>query len=231
MTVYKIRKLLITFGDPKRHEQIRYYFNHTGLKMYGVNTGDKKRIARNWLMENKKTPPKIKSKIVRQLYLGESFDEKILASFISDNQVDIIKEFLQKDLDLFIKEVDNWAVSDCLSDILAQWVLISPKPRVKYLKQLIKSKNLWARRQALVVSFYLNFTQSKIDYSQLVFELVEKTKHEKHPMIVKAVSWALRGLVKYHSGELRNYLKINLLTLPSLARREVVKKLETGKKN
>lgn len=199
--------------------------------MYGVKTGDLKKIAKKWLKENKDEDPKIKAETIKKLYLAESFDEKILASFICDKQPDIIKEFLQKDFDLFIKEVDNWAVSDCLSDILAQWVLINPKLRINYLKKLIKSKNLWARRQALVVSFYLNFTQNEVDYSNLVFEFVEKTKQEKHPMIVKAVSWALRGLVKYHSSALRKYLDENLQTLPSLARREVVKKLETGKKN
>lgn len=223
--------LLEQYGNPEEYEKIRYYFNHTPLKMYGVSLGPLRKIAE----ERKKKLADENSRevisLITKLYCGLSFDERMLGSIILDENSPLIKHLTEKDFNVFIRQVDNWAVSDFLSDVLGQWVLTEPKRGVKYLKRLIESNNLWSRRQALVASFYINFKQKEINFSDLVIDFVEKTKHEKkNPMIVKAISWALRGLTKYHSEILRKYLKEQSATLPSLARREATKKLETGRK-
>ena len=49
-------------------------------------------------------------------------------------------------------------------------------------------------------------------------------------MISKAISWVLRSLIKHHRKLVADYLTSNVATLPKIAVRETLIKLETGKK-
>jgi len=55
-------------------------------------------------------------------------------------------------------------------------------------------------------------------------------KSEKEVLITKAISWTLRSMVKLHRTPLKNYLAKNKQTLPAIAMRETLTKLQTGKK-
>lgn len=50
-------------------------------------------------------------------------------------------------------------------------------------------------------------------------------------MVVKAVSWALRALAKRAPGAVRSFLAAEGATAPALVRREVWRKLTTGRKS
>jgi len=67
--------------------------------------------------------------------------------------------------------------------------------------------------------------------SKLAFENIENLKSEKEILITKAVSWLLRSLVKFHKNEVAIYLKENKVSLPKIAYREALAKVETGRKN
>jgi 3-methyladenine DNA glycosylase AlkD len=54
---------------------------------------------------------------------------------------------------------------------------------------------------------------------------------DRDPMVVKALSWALRELAKREPAAVRAYLAANAARLPALVRREVGNKLATGLKN
>ncbi len=56
-------------------------------------------------------------------------------------------------------------------------------------------------------------------------------KEDRHPAVVKAVSWTLRSLVAWDPAGVRSYLEANTSVLPPLVRREVRNKLDTGVKN
>jgi 3-methyladenine DNA glycosylase AlkD len=56
-------------------------------------------------------------------------------------------------------------------------------------------------------------------------------KGDRDPMVVKALSWALRVLARPEPGAVRAYVGRNADLLPALALREVRNKLETGLKN
>jgi hypothetical protein len=49
-------------------------------------------------------------------------------------------------------------------------------------------------------------------------------------MVVKALSWALRALVRADREAVERYLEVNDAALPSLVKREVRTKLQTGRK-
>jgi 3-methyladenine DNA glycosylase AlkD len=64
----------------------------------------------------------------------------------------------------------------------------------------------------------------------LTFQLVNRIKSEKEILITKAISWILRSMVNLHLIPLKNYLAKNKQTLPAIAVRETLTKLQTGKK-
>jgi 3-methyladenine DNA glycosylase AlkD len=49
-------------------------------------------------------------------------------------------------------------------------------------------------------------------------------------MVAKALSWALRALVGVDRKAVERYLEVNDADLPSLVKREVRTKLQTGRK-
>jgi len=65
----------------------------------------------------------------------------------------------------------------------------------------------------------------------LTLELVDRVKEERHPMITKAVSWALREMTKSHPDQVAAYLEENRELLAAHIVREVNNKLRTGLKS
>ena len=55
--------------------------------------------------------------------------------------------------------------------------------------------------------------------------------HDSEPMVAKALSWALRALIAVDRKGVQGFLDEHEGSLPSLVKREVRTKLETGKKN
>ena len=115
--------------------------------------------------------------------------------------------------------------------ILGHWILADADQRVKYLWRLIADEDVWSRRLALVATVPLNRGEAGVAFPDLTLSLVEQVKAERHPMITKAVSWALREMVRHHRKRVVAYLKANRETLAALVVREVGNKLRTGLKS
>jgi 3-methyladenine DNA glycosylase AlkD len=97
------------------------------------------------------------------------------------------------------------------------------------LLQLNKSKNINKRRASIVLlCLPLRIHDNRIP--PVAFSLIDNLKHEKEILITKAISWVLRSMVKHHREALEEYLHENKETLPSIAVRETLMKLKTGKK-
>ncbi len=93
-----------------------------------------------------------------------------------------------------------------------------------------KSKNINKRRASIV--FFCS-PLSKIEnkeISQTALQIVDTLKAEREILITKAISWILRSMVRYNREMVEIYLKENAASLPKIALRETLVKLETGKK-
>ncbi|MEZ5594815.1 MAG: DNA alkylation repair protein [Pseudomonadales bacterium] len=66
---------------------------------------------------------------------------------------------------------------------------------------------------------------------QRTLAVVDRLKHDREDMVVKAVSWALRSLVAWDRTAVDRYLAANAAILHARVRREVGNKLRTGRKN
>ena len=167
---------------------------------------------------------------IEELYKGGSFEEMHLVCYLLSKRKSVLELIKWPLLKKWSESVDNWAINDNLSClVIGPWVLLDFEGRVKYLERLIVSKNLWDKRLALVSIIIPN--RHGLGWEKTL-EFVEIVVKERNPMIVKAVSWVLREMVrKGAASEVKTFLERNKTVLAPLVVREVNNKITTGLKN
>jgi 3-methyladenine DNA glycosylase AlkD len=95
-----------------------------------------------------------------------------------------------------------------------------------------RSPDRWWRRAALVSTVPLNSrAQGGAGDVRRTLRVCRMLEADRDPMVVKALSWALRELAKRDPGAVRRHLSARAGALPALVLREVRNKLDTGLKN
>lgn len=134
--------------------------------------------------------------------------------------------------DRWRRKVDNWGLTHGLGiNILAPWLLADPHARLSRSWDLIADEDAWSRRVALVATVPINRGHTGFTIPDLTLELVDRVTEERHPMITKAVSWALQEMIKKHPDQVAAYLEENQEVLAAHVVREVSNKLRTGLKS
>ena len=92
--------------------------------------------------------------------------------------------------------------------------------------------DVWWRRAAVVCTVALN-TKSKGGKGDTVktLRICEALADDQEIMVQKAISWAIRELVPWDRAAVESFLAKYGDRVSSLVKREVEKKLRTGKKN
>ncbi len=123
-----------------------------------------------------------------------------------------------------LKGVNNWDLVDLSApNIVGAYLLNKPK---NILAKLVRSKNLWARRIAIVAT--LTFIRD----GQLneTFKLTKLLLKDKHDLIHKAMGWMLRETGKKDLPALEHFLQTNYSSLPRTTLRYAIERLPTSKR-
>lgn len=204
----------------------------TGLKVYGVRVPRLRDIARDWQQAHKQVPREDLLALFETLWAGESREERILALALLQRVPRHIPHLTWAQFDRWRRDLDNWELTDGLGvKILGGWVLSDPEARLGHLEALIADEEVWSRRLALVATVWLNRGRKDASFPDFTLALVDRVKAERHPMITKAVSWALRELSRKHPDLVATYLEDNREALAGHVQREVSNKLRTGLKS
>jgi 3-methyladenine DNA glycosylase AlkD len=204
----------------------------TGLKMYGVRVPHLRGISRDWQRAHKKIAREELMALVEALWDGESREERVLALELLQRYKRWVPDLTWAHFERWRRYLDNWEVTDGLGvRILGPWLLGDPEGRLDHLWDLIADEDVWSRRLALVSTVWLNRGQKDVSHPELTRQLVDRVKEERHPMITKAVSWALREMSKRHPDQVAAYLEENREVLAAHVVREVDNKLRTGLKS
>ena len=100
------------------------------------------------------------------------------------------------------------------------------------IREWAKSEDRWWRRAALVSTVPLNIAaQGGLGDSKRTRAVCKLLIHDRDDMVVKALSWALRALVKHDPAGVRQFLSDHRSELAARVVREVNHKLTTGLKN
>jgi 3-methyladenine DNA glycosylase AlkD len=204
----------------------------TGLNVYGVRVPRLRAIARDWQRAHKGIDLGDLVTVADALWDGGSREERVLATVLFQRYQRHIPALDWAHFDRWRRGLDNWEVTDQMGvRVLGPWVLADPGARTGHLWDLIADEDVWSRRLALVATVWLNRGYDGITYPDVTLGLVDRVKEERDPTITKAVSWALREMVKQHPDRVVAYLEANRDLLAPHVVREVNTKLRTGLKS
>ena len=215
-------------------EDGRRYSSYMGTDkiVYYLNTAEKVHIAKAWVKAHPEITEKEYVDLLTALYAGESHTEILLASKILEHSPRLRQGLSPQLLHTWLSRASGWGEVDSIcqsnfsaDELLAQWEQWEP-----VIRSLSVDENIHKRRASLVLLANPLRKSSDPKLSSLAFEIVERLKSEKSILITKAISWVLRSLVSNHRQELVEYLQKNRSTLPAIAMRETMRKVETGRK-
>src|SRR5690606_38833789 len=134
------------------------------------------------------------------------------------------------DVEKLGKGIDNWASVDGFATTIAGRAWLTGQLKDTDFKRWARSKDPWWRRAALASTVCLNTkARGGSGDSKRTMAICEMLADDDHIMVHKALSWALRSLVEHDRKAVEAFLKRH--ELPALVRREVLRKLKTGRKN
>jgi len=125
-----------------------------------------------------------------------------------------------------LKAVNNWDLVDTtVPNILGEYMRTHPKEKTKLLAWA-KSKNLWERRVAILVTYA--FIKQEV-YEDTI-RLAKILLHDEHDLIRKAVGWMLREVGKRDEKILCDFLDVHARVMPRTMLRYAIERLEEKKK-
>jgi 3-methyladenine DNA glycosylase AlkD len=202
----------------------------TGLKVYGLRVPQLRGIVRAWVRDHEQMACDDLVALVEALWSGDSREEWMLFTYLLEHYKHCAPDLTKGHFERWRRSLDNWEMTDGLGWVLAFWLLGDPDTRLDYLWDLIADEDVWSRRLALVATATINRGHTGFTIPNLTLELIDRVKEERHPMITKAVSWALREMTKSHPDQVAAYLEENREVLAAHVVREVNNKLRTGVK-
>jgi len=225
-----LRRALVARADSK-YRAGSMMVAKTSLEIIGVGAPGLREVVKDWIAAHPGASWDEKLALIEALWTASSLEERALALLLLDSHQRRIADLTWDHFDRWRQGLDSWGTTDGLGGLVySPWLAADFERREKTLWRLITDKDMWSRRLALVATVPLN-RKAATAIPDLTFELIDRVKDERDPMITKAVSWALRALVKTHKARVAAYVDANQSQLAALGVREVRNKLRTGLKS
>jgi 3-methyladenine DNA glycosylase AlkD len=148
------------------------------------------------------------------------------------NHEEALRKIGEAELIEFGRDIHGWGDVDAFSACLAGPAWRQGQIPDSLVHRWARSEDRWWRRVALVSTVALNKKSwgGKGDVPRTL-EICKILVNDKDDMVVKAMSWALRDLIRHDAGAVRNFLAKYDNVLAARVKREVNNKLTTGLKN
>jgi 3-methyladenine DNA glycosylase AlkD len=117
------------------------------------------------------------------------------------------------------KYINNWDLVDTSAPYIVGPYLLNRSKSILY--KLVKSKNLWERRIAIITTLYF----IKCNQFNDTLKLAELLLSDKHDLIHKATGWALRELGKKSLNEELAFLDKHFAYMPRTMLRYAIERL------
>lgn len=218
-------------GEPTTHTFLDSYLGNQHPR-YPISAPVLRSIAKEWMKTHAELPAGALAELLTDLIHSPSSTEKWMAGILLDYSKPEQRDFEPKLFDEWLDHLEGWAEVDAVctnkysrTEIAARWHKWKP-----LLIKFSKSTNISKRRASLVLLCSPLSQSENKDLSEMALLNVERLKTEKSVLITKAISWVLRSMVRYNRKVLETYLSKFGSTLPKIALRETMVKLETGRK-
>ena len=208
-------------------------YGSSGRPFLGVSVPDRRSIARRWVQQQRGKPPAAVLAVAESLLVGESHEERTLATLLLRYSKAARDAATPADIDRWLDHLNGWAEVDslCQNVFVADQMLGDWPAWQELIERLSRDANINKRRASLVLLTGPAHYDSDARLADLAFAVIERVKGERPILITKAVSWLLRALSDRHPAAVAAYIDANEATLPKIASREARTKLRTGTKS
>lgn len=228
--VNRIQAALKPFANRARSDFMAGGYAPSGLRCLGVAVPEMRAVVRAFARDLKDRPPREIIALALALARQKTIEGRQVGYELIARRADAMALLTPGLVRTLGRGNDNWASVDGFATYLTgpAWRLgrVSDQDVLGW----ATSSDTWWRRTALVSTVALNVgARGGTGDSPRTLLICERFARETDPMLVKALSWALRSLVPRDPDGVRNFLARHK-TLAGIVRREVTAKLETGTK-
>jgi 3-methyladenine DNA glycosylase AlkD len=143
-----------------------------------------------------------------------------------------MRQITARDIQKLGKGIDSWDDVDGFASFVTGPAWREGRITDAGIARWARSKDMWWRRTAIVSTVPLNNrARGGSGDARRTLAVCRMLLDDREPLIVKAVSWALRELSKRDPKAVEKFMAANDGKLAPLIRREVRAKLTTGLKN
>ncbi len=226
-----IKQLKELATDDRKKSNLRFFktgpseYGH-GDQFLGVTVPDTRWVAKRFeALPSEEIIKLLQSPLHEVRLLGLLIWVKQYQKHEKQNALDSMK-LIYKNYLKNIKYVNNWDLVDLSApSIFGSYLFKNPREQ-KILHKLIKSKNLWERRIAIISTFYF----IRKGHYQTTLILAEKLINDPEDLLHKASGWMLREVGKKDLPTLLTFLEEFAPRLPRTALRYAIEKLPAQQK-
>jgi 3-methyladenine DNA glycosylase AlkD len=218
-------------SSEKRREGMRRYFT-SSMDCIGVAVPELRKVSRGISAEMGERPRKEWLEFAGKLLDSRTMEARHLVYEVLSRHPATMASLSVAQLEELGSGNDNWGSVDAFAVLLTGVLWQRGSLRDETVFRWACSPSVWWRRTAVVSAVPLNLrSKGGSGDTRRTLQVVEAVKSDRHPMVAKAVSWALRSLVPWDPEAVRKFLEDNDAVLAPLVKREVRNKLNTGLKN
>jgi 3-methyladenine DNA glycosylase AlkD len=217
-------------GIPERREYASRYFP-TEMEILGVPAPKLREVVRRLHQELKGEGPEYVVEMALSLKEMGIHECRQIAYELLDCRQDARSLLEIRTVRALGEGNDNWASVDGFSVFVSGQLWREGRIPDEEVLFWAASRDRWWRRTALVSTVPLNVrSRGGTGDVTRTLRVCQALVNDRDPMVVKALSWALRALVGVDRKAVERFLEVNDAALPSLVEREVRTKLQTGRK-
>jgi 3-methyladenine DNA glycosylase AlkD len=218
-------------ADPGRRAHTEGYFP-TALEILGVSAPEMRAVLRPLARQLRNESPERLLKEARSLLDTGVHEARQVAYELLGGREDVVVGLDAGTVEALGRGNDNWASVDAFSVYVAGPAWRDGGVTTDDVLRWARSVDRWWRRTALVATVPLNQkSRGGRGDTPGTLAVCEALAADGEPMVAKALSWALRALSTVDAAAVGAFLARHGDEVPSLVRREVRNKLETGRKS
>ena len=194
------------------------------------NTPNMRAIRRKYSNMLKKVKPEFILELARIVF--KTYGYRWIAYELISKHKEAFKKIGEAELAEFGYGLSHWGEVDAFAGIMAGPAWQKGQVSDSLIHKWAHSQDRWWRRTALASTIALNRPSSggRGDIPRTL-EVCKILVTDKDDMVVKAMSWALRELVRHDVNEVLSFIEKYNALLASRVKREVMNKIKTGLKN
>lgn len=208
-----------------------YTMYPTSMQVLGVMNPDVRLVLKELFEVVKNQPRRQILTLAYGLVDLKIIECQMLAMLLLD-KAKIVSSLTKEEVKKLEGVLDNWVSVDTFGTMVFGVVWRAGGIADEEVYALQDSGDIWYRRLALVgtVALNLNSRGGSGDVRRTI-KACTRAVDDHHDMIVKALSWALRSLIRWDENAVETFLVQHKQNLHKRVLREVAHKLEFGTKN